>query len=207
MTASVRTQAFDQRKRLLVVQVLSVSAILVLLFSRPLWTEASWIYGGMKYAGVMLIFACVLGRLWSILFVGSRKSSELVTEGPYSITRNPLYVFSTIGIFGIGLVFGSIVVAVLFGGLSYLIFSVTALKEAAYLRGKFPAEFAAYEASTPLFWPSFRLFNQPDEVSFSPVALKRTFIDALYFIVMIPLIEGVKYLQSAELWPTFIWLP
>ena len=207
MTASGQPQPFVQRKRLLIVQILSVAAVLVLLFSKPVWRDVSWADGALKYAGVALILACVFGRLWSILFVGGHKNTELVTEGPYSVTRNPLYLFSTIGIFGIGLVFGSVVIALIFGGLSYLIFTVTGQKEGAFLRGHFGDKYRAYEASTPAFWPNIKLFHQPDDVTFSPVALQRTFVDAMYFILMIPVIEGVKYLQVSGYLPTFIWIP
>jgi len=207
MTSFSAPQAFDQKKRLLIVQILSVLAIAVLLVSRPAWSETSGVHEALEMAGVGFILICMFGRLWSILYVGSRKNSELVTTGPYSITRNPLYLFSTLGIFGIGLVFGSVAVALVFAGLSYLVFSATAQKEAAFLRGRFASAYSAYEARTPLFWPDFRLYDQPEEVSFSPAALKRTFVDALYFLAMFPVIEALEYLQTAGYLPTLLWLP
>ena len=207
MTVFVPPKPFVQRKRLLIVQILSGFAIALLLVSRPAWNEMSWMHEAMEAAGAALILVCMFGRLWSILYVGGRKTSELVTSGPYSLTRNPLYLFSTVGVFGVGLVFGSIAVALVLAGLSYLVFAATARKEAAFLRTVFARTYPAYEARTPSFWPDFRLYVQPDEVSFSPVALKRTFVDALYFLAMIPLIEGIEYAQLAGYMPTFLWLP
>ncbi|AKI01232.1 putative protein-S-isoprenylcysteine methyltransferase [Hoeflea sp. IMCC20628] len=207
MTDFVQPKAFRQRKRLRVVQLFSVAAILALLVSRPYWSEALVVHEAMEISGLALILVCIFGRLWSILYVGSRKNSELVTSGPYSVTRNPLYLFSTIGIFGVGLVFGSLAVAIMFGFLSYLVFTLTAQKEAAFLRSTFGAGYLAYEATTPQFWPDLRLYHQPDEVTFSPQALKRTFFDALYFLAMFPAIEGIEYLQTAGYLPTLFWLP
>ena len=207
MDAIPAPQPFDQRRRLLAVQLMSVAALAGLVVSRPLWSETSWIHEATEVTGVGLILVCMFGRLWSILYVGSRKNSELVTSGPYSITRNPLYLFSTIGVFGVGLVFGTVLVALVLGWLSYLVFSLTAQREAAYLRGKFGPAYLAYEASTPAFWPDPRLYHQPDEMVFSPAALRRTFVDALYFLLMFPLIEGVEYLQTGGYLPTLLWLP
>ncbi|MCY0094425.1 methyltransferase family protein [Hoeflea ulvae] len=207
MTDLLQPKAFEQKKRLLVVQLFSLVAILALLVSRPYWSEALPLHEAMEIAGLGLILVCMFGRLWSILYVGSRKNSELVTSGPYSVTRNPLYLFSTIGIFGVGLVFGSISVAFVFGALSYLVFTLTAQREAAFLRSSFGASYRAYEASTPRFWPDPRLYHQPDEMTFSPRALKRTFVDALYFLAMFPAIEGIEYLQTAGYLPTLFWLP
>lgn len=207
MTILNAPQAFDQKKRLLVVQIISALAIAVLLVSRPAWSEVSGVHEALEMTGLGFILVCMFGRLWSILYVGSRKSAELVTTGPYSVTRNPLYLFSTLGIFGVGLVFGSVAVAIVFAGLSYLVFSVTARKEADFLRGRFGSVYSAYEARTPPFWPDFRLYVQPDEVWFSPRVLKRTFFDALYFLAMFPAIEAVEYLQTAGYLPTLFWLP
>ncbi len=51
--------------------------------------------------GITAIFVAIAGRAWVLLYIGGRKNSELVTYGPYSITRNPLYVFSLTGITGV----------------------------------------------------------------------------------------------------------
>lgn len=207
MTQAVQPKAFDQKKRLVVVQACSFAALLILLVSRPLWSEALMVHEAMEMTGLALILVCMFGRLWSILYVGSRKNSELVTLGPYSVTRNPLYLFSTIGVFGVGLVFGSILAAFVLGCVSYLVFTLTAQREAAFLRATFGASYLAYEAATPRFWPDPRLFHQPDEMTFSPQALKRTFVDALYFLAVFPAIEGIEYLQTSGFLPTLFWLP
>jgi len=206
MSTSIAPQPFDQRKRLLVVQVLSSAAIVALLFSRPRWNEASPVHEIVEMAGVVLILICIFGRLWSILYVGGRKNSELATSGPYSITRNPLYLFSTIGAFGIGLMFGSIVVAVLLGLFSYLIFSITSRKEEVFLRGKFGQAYETYTAATPRFWPKLWLYRDLSEHTFCPKALRSTFVDALCFLAVFPIIEGIENLHMTGYLPTYFWL-
>ncbi|MEM5471106.1 isoprenylcysteine carboxylmethyltransferase family protein [Hoeflea sp. AS60] len=165
------------------------------------------LYTGLKAVGMLLILACIFGRLWSTLYIGTRKNSEVVMTGPYSITRNPLYLFSTIGAFGAGLVFGSIVVAFGLGLVSYIVFSITANGEASYLRSQFGPEYLTYEAGTPQFWPNFSLYTTASEVMFSPPVLQRAFGDSLYFLAVIPLVGAVEYLQSSGYLPVIFWLP
>ncbi|MEC9244743.1 MAG: isoprenylcysteine carboxylmethyltransferase family protein [Pseudomonadota bacterium] len=206
MSASLSPTPFNQRRRLLVIQFLSVFALVALLLSRPAWREDRPFHEFIEMTGLALVLMCVFGRLWSILYVGNRKNAVLVTSGPYSITRNPLYLFSTIGATGIGLMFGSVVVATTMGLLSYLVFRATAAKEAVYLRNKFANQYRSYAARTPLFWPDFRLYQDIGETSFSPDALKKTFLDALYFLALFPVIEGLEYIQTVGYLPTVLWL-
>ncbi|RUU73515.1 MAG: isoprenylcysteine carboxylmethyltransferase family protein [Mesorhizobium sp.] len=206
MSASIAPQPFNQRKRLLVVRALSIAAIGSLLFSRPGWDEASSLHEVVEMIGFVLILVCILGRLWSILYVGGRKNSELAVSGPYSITRNPLYLFSTIGAFGIGLMFGSLIVASALGVCTYAVFGMTARKEETFLRDKFGPEFEAYVARTPRFWPKPWLHQDKHQHAFSTSALRSTFFDALYFLAIFPAIEGIEYLQVAGYLPTFFWL-
>lgn len=206
MSTDLTPKPFVQRKRLLIVQLMSVAVIMTLLLSRPIWDENRTFHELIEMTGLAFVLVCIFGRLWSILYVGSRKNNELVTNGPYSITRNPLYLFSTIGAAGIGMMFGSIIVAAIMGSATYLVFQMTARKEAAFLQAKFPAEYASYAARTPLFWPNLRLYRDAGETTFSPTALKRTFLDALYFLAIFPAIEGIEYLQTTGHLPTYLWL-
>ncbi|MDO9306563.1 MAG: isoprenylcysteine carboxylmethyltransferase family protein, partial [Mesorhizobium sp.] len=144
-----------------------------------------------------LVLVCIAGRMWSILYIGAKKNEELVTAGPYSVTRNPLYVFSVIGAVGIGLFVGSFMLALALGLAAYLVLVVTAEKEARYLEQLFGDGYRDYARETPLFWPKPLLYRDADEVTFSPVALRRTFLDGLFFLAAFPAIELIEHLQEA----------
>ena len=204
MNEVANPQPFNQKKRLVVVQILAVFAILLILFSRPLLGTSSPWHEPIEFAGLALVLSCVFGRLWSILYVGDRKNNELVSSGPYSVTRNPLYFFSTLGATGIGLMFGSISLSIIFGITSYLVFAATAHKESQFLAGKFGRAYEDYARRTPSFFPNPGIYLDEVGVVFSPIALKKTFIDALYFLAIFPIIEFVEYLQSTSAIPTFL---
>ncbi|MCX5519860.1 isoprenylcysteine carboxylmethyltransferase family protein [Kaistia defluvii] len=196
---NVRPVALNQRLRIHLVQLAAVIFALLLLLVRPYWSGE--IHEFLESAGFCLVLVCVAGRMWSILYIGSRKNRALTTLGPYSMTRNPLYLFSTIGAVGVGLIFGSILIALMLGLFSYLAFTMTATKEADHLKTLFGPEFDAYAARTPLFWPKFSLYRDSADVAFSPHALKRTFLDGLLFLAIFPLMEGLEYVQSQGFLP------
>ena len=195
-------KAFDQHKRLIVVQVAAVLAIILLLFSKPALAEGSNGHEALETIGFAMALICFLGRLWSILFVGGRKNDELIVSGPFSMTRNPLYFFSTVGAVGIGLMFGSVLAGVMLGLASFLVFRFTARKEAEYLAGKFGTAYAAYAERTPSFWPNPMLYRDEAQWLFSPGALKRNFRDGLYFLALFPVIEAVEYFRLSGDLPT-----
>lgn len=147
MQSRIARKPFNQRVRIRFIQLGSALAVGLVLFSQPAFNDPI-AHSLIEGIGFGFILACVFGRLWSILFIGAIKNCQLATKGPYSTTRNPLYFFSTLGAFGIGLVFGSFVYAIVLAALSYLVFRVTAYKEAEFLRGQFPDEYRAYEVRT-----------------------------------------------------------
>ena len=204
--ASVNPKAFDQRKRLIVVRIAAVVAIALLLFGKPGLTEESEGHEHIELLGFVLILICVGGRLWSTLYVGGKKNDELIFMGPYSITQNPLYFFSTLGAAGIGLMYGSVLAAVALGLASFIVFRVTARKEAEYLLAKFGPAYRAYAQRTPRFWPNPMLFRDQAEWRFSTHALKRTFYDGLYFLAVIPVIEVIEYFRASGILPTLFTL-
>lgn len=142
--------------------------------------------------GVALVLICVTGRMWSILYIGSRKNHELVTKGPYSVTRNPLYFFSVIGAMGMGLYMGSLVMTFALGLALYLVLVTTAAKEAKHLEVLFSDHYRDYARRTPMFWPNPTLYEEGQEILFSPAALRRTFLDGLVFFAAFPAIEVME---------------
>ncbi|WP_192384960.1 methyltransferase family protein [Mesorhizobium silamurunense] len=198
----MRVQPVNQSRRIHVARAAGLVAATVILFSQP--GLGRGVHELIQMAGLGLVLTCFVGRMWSILYVGSKKNLELITSGPYSLTRNPLYLFSTLGAAGIGLIHGSIAVALVLGLLSYLIFVITAAKEAEHLKTIFGSRYDSYERCTPMFWPKLSQYTDSPEVVFSPKALKRNFLDGLYFPAAFPAIEAIEQLRAARYLPILI---
>lgn len=191
-----------QRSRIRLLQVSGGIVVAMILFTQPLIVGRS--HQHVEMFGLSLLVVCIAGRIWSTLYIGSKKNRELVTVGPYSITRNPLYLSSTIGAAGIGLVFGSVAVAAGLAIVSYGILRSAAKREAAHLREIFGRTYKAYAARTPLFWPRLSLYRDWNDVTFDPKALYRTFIDSLLFLIALPVHELIEYLQAAGTLPILV---
>ena len=205
MATTQRIVPINQTARRHLLQGMGLVLAAALILGEPGWTAPA-IHEAIEMTGATLVLACVFGRLWSILYIGGRKNAELVTEGPFSMTRNPLYVFSCLGAFGIGLMFGSVLAAIGLAVLAWLVLAVTAQREAAYLAERFGRAYAAYAARTPFFWPDPRLFRAGDATSFSPRILGRTFVDTLWFLAAFPALEMLETLHEGGLLPTVLIL-
>lgn len=157
--------------------------------------------------GLALIVVCILGRVWCSLYIGGRKVRDLIDNGPYSIVRNPLYVFSFIGAAGIGAQTGSLVVAVVCAVVCYIVFAILVRREEAALVKVHGETYAAYLRSTPRFLPNPALWWDRDSLTVQPVRVMRTFADGLVFLLAIPIAEGLEYLQSIHILPVLANLP
>lgn len=157
--------------------------------------------------GLALIVICILGRVWCSLYIGGRKVRDLIDNGPYSIVRNPLYVFSFIGAAGIGAQTGSLVVALICALVCYVVFAILVRTEEAALVKVHGETYAAYLRSTPRFLPNPGLWWDRDSLTVQPVRVMRTFADGLVFLLAIPIAEGLEYLQSIHILPVLATLP
>lgn len=83
------------------------------------------------------------------------KERTLATAGPYTYTRNPLYLGSAIMAAGFALAGSVLWLAVLVAAYFAGIYWPVMKREEARLRLLFPEEFAAYASTVPLFFPRF----------------------------------------------------
>ncbi|MBY2912533.1 methyltransferase family protein [Rhizobium leguminosarum] len=195
---------FKQKRRIWMLWALAAAFIVFHLVATPGFLIENFALTLFAQIGTLLVAFGVIGRVWSIIYVGGLKNSELVTEGPYSVTRNPLYLFSLFAISGVCLVFGSLVATATFTLLAYLVFRYAAKREALYLSHLFGERYAEYARRTPFFWPDLSMFRWGQVHAISRNALLVTTRDALFIFAMIPLSELVEYLRESGFLPMAI---
>ena len=84
------------------------------------------------------------------------KHTGLVTEGPYALTRNPLYVGTALMVAGL-LIAAHSWLAGLLGAAYFLTFYPPAIRrEEQSLRARYGRAFDEYAARVPRFWPRLR---------------------------------------------------
>ncbi|MDN5929311.1 MAG: isoprenylcysteine carboxylmethyltransferase family protein [Hyphomicrobiales bacterium] len=205
-TASTKSLSGYQHARRAVLFLLLLVAFGALLFIGT-YPEEREFHEFMEALGVSLIGVAIIGRLWCTLYIGGRKSSEIVSDGPYSIVRNPLYVFSAIGAAGAGGQTGSAVVALTFGIVTALAFTIVSRREETFLRERFGAAFGAYCARVPRMLPKFSLYRDSATIVVTPKRLYTTFFDSLVFFTAVPVFELVERLQLHGILPVLLRLP
>jgi protein-S-isoprenylcysteine O-methyltransferase Ste14 len=196
-----------QRLRRLVLAIIIVAMFGALLFGQSTFPPETLTHEIVEIAGALLIFLGIVGRLWSTLYIGGRKSAEVVTGGPYSITRNPLYLFSSVAAAGVGAQMGSILAAITFGLLCAAAFHVVILREEKFLSGVMGAPYRAYLARVPRFFPKLSLYHEGDTGSFRPRLLLNTLLDGLVFLLAMPIFELIDAAQASGALPVLFRLP
>ncbi len=109
--------------------------------------------GLLHIMSLALLVLAFIGRIWAALYLVGRKSKVLCIEGPFSISRNPLYLFSFLGAIGIGLLTESFVLTAILA-IAYLMFYFFIIRdEERRLDGLFGTGFAEYRSRVPRFFP------------------------------------------------------
>lgn len=196
-----------QRLRRITLAVLLALVFFVLLFGQSIFPPETVAHEAIEMAGIVLIVIGIAGRLWSTLYIGGKKSATVVTDGPYSITRNPLYVFSSIAAVGVGAQMGSITAAVGFGVACAAAFHIVILREERFLSANLGADYRAYLAAVPRFFPKPSLYREGETAGFKPSLLLVTLLDGLVFLVAMPVFEIIDAAQLSGALPVLFRMP
>jgi len=170
------------------------------LISTPLVQERSLLDWAMDAVAFTLYLAGLTFRVWATLYVGGRKSSVVVAEGPYSVCRNPLYLGSFLLAAALGLFIKSwaFAVGILYVSLRYI---PRVSAEEKQLKERHGEEYVQFCRRVPRFIPGFSLFHTPPEITVSIKGLWRECQRQLPWI-WIPLVgELIAHLRSQP------WMP
>lgn len=176
------------------------SAILALiLVSRSGWTDfaADLLF----LVGLALAATAMAGRLWCNAYIAGRKTTTLVTSGPYGLCRNPLYFFSFVGTIGAGLASGMVTIAVILGIGFALYYPAVINSEEHRLMALHGDAYRDYCRSTPAFLPTGRLGDEPNNYAIDTRLFRCHIRDALWFIWGAVLLKLIEELHAAQLLP------
>ncbi|MBZ5699450.1 MAG: isoprenylcysteine carboxylmethyltransferase family protein [Acidobacteriia bacterium] len=185
----------------------AVPFVLALLVTDSSWRSWPLINEVYQWAGYFALVLCVMGRAWCSAYIGGRKNYELTAIGPYSVVRNPLYVFSFIGVVGIGLCTGTVtylaILTLLFAGY----YAVVVWREEKFLAATFGDDFANYTARVPRWIPDFSLWSDTEEIVVKPRFIFFTFRDSALFFLAFPLLDLIAYFHGIGILPVLWRLP
>jgi protein-S-isoprenylcysteine O-methyltransferase Ste14 len=191
-------------KRLFIPKLLFLPAILLAIVSQHVYVEYGFWDTTFQVVSFLILMIAALGRVWTSAYISGRKTHELVVDGPYSLTRNPLYFFSLLAYLGAGLAFEKLTVALAFVVVFWLSHWPTILAEESKLRKKFGDAYDDYAKTVPRFWPRFGPLKLPDAVTFSPVSFNRAVLHCGFIMLAYVLAHLIEYAQDAGVVPILL---
>jgi protein-S-isoprenylcysteine O-methyltransferase Ste14 len=158
------------------------------------------------FVGGVLVAIGVIGRVWCFSYISGKKNAVLVQEGPYSMTRNPLYLFSLIAYIGLGFATETFTMVLLMSIAFSAYYPIVIRSEEAYLKNKFGNKFDSYCKRVPRFWPKFSLLEENLSVNINGVVFRKGLMDVIWFIVLFALLSLLEMCHQVGYMPTFYHL-
>jgi len=199
--------SFAFRNRGAIGALVLVPAGVAVAFSTPTIVHGTFIDYLIDAAGWIFFVLYAVFRVWATMYVGNRKDHELQTEGPYSLTRNPLYFGSLCYALAVACFLKSItlVFGIAAGGFVYLHWVIAS--EERFLEWKFGDAYRAYRRCTPRIWPSPGRYRAGDSVEVKLAGMRRE-LKRLAPSLFLPFGAWVLAHLRAELWwPHWFTLP
>ena len=175
----------------------AIAILAIIALSEP---QASTIvaYRWAKVIGYTLITSAMLGRIWCAIYIDGYKNDQLIQDGPYSICRNPLYIFSFFGVAGvlIGAQVLSLLVIVI--PIYWACFSFVIKSEEERLSELFGQEYIHYSSEINRFLPSFKTYWSRDTIEVRPRLVFRSIIRSSFFmwsLLLVDIFERMKVIE------------
>lgn len=185
---SLPKKSMVQKHRLRVRSVL-VAAMLIAIVAADRVLIATSLGRVLYSIGALMIVATILGRFWCYVYNSGARSKSVISQGPYSICRNPIYLCSISAIFAVGLLAQSLILASLFGGCALLFFNHIIEGEEEKMTALHGDAFRRYRAGTPKFLPDFRLLVVGEALSVPGGTLARKIWKLAAAGLIFPVIE------------------
>ena len=183
--------------------VVIAPAGVVSAFSPLRYAPGTWGCFFFEAAGWLLFLVGAGFRWWSTLYIGGRKEIRLVSDGPYSLSRNPIYLGTFLLTLAAGVLTRSalFLLAVVLVSAAYVAFTVTAEEER--LIAIYGDEFRRYCERVPRFIPRFRLFHSTETIEVQIRGLRAELIRTCRWVWIPILCDLVTHLRSEAWWP--VW--
>ncbi len=149
--------------------------LMALCVTASRWPHTQPVVGHLLgFMGWLLVGIGVMGRIWAGSYICGCKNVKLMTDGPYSLCRNPLYLFSFIGGLGAMLVTQTLLFPAVFALVFLGYYRPVMRSEENTLLDIHGNSFESYQKDVPLFWPQRIRFKEPEHYSMSAKQFRRT---------------------------------
>lgn len=143
--------------------------------------------------GFFLVMLGGFGRIWASLYIEGFKTKTLIKEGPYSMVRNPLYVFSLMIFTGLCLAIKSIPISIALITIFTLFHIPTILNEEKTLLDTHDESYREYYKSTPRLFPNIFKYRKPkstDRIEVKIERINKRLWEVIGYLVLFVIIDG-----------------
>jgi protein-S-isoprenylcysteine O-methyltransferase Ste14 len=183
-----------ERYRKLFARTLFTIIIATDIFSPPP-PERDDLFEYMEILSYLLVAVATMGRLWCGIYVSGRKTEELCRDGPYSICRNPLCLFSFLGGMGVMPASDYIALMIVFAAISCFYYFLVVKYEEKRLSHLYGQEYERYCARTHRFMPAFRNYWSREQMGVNPHLIFRAIMKNMWFFWLLFGLEIINTLK------------
>ena len=158
-------------------------------------------------AGYLLFAGGVAWRWWATVYIGGAKDREVITQGAYSVCRNPLYLGTLLIALSAACFMQSLSLAVMIAVVSLYYLGVTIANEEERLALRMGQPYLAYKARVPRLWPRLSLYESKETVTVEIGGLKAEAIRALRYGWLPLACQGLMLVRDNAWWPVVFPLP
>ena len=194
---------FLRKSRTLILKIALAPAILIMLFVWRSWEGDSIKDFTIEWFGYLLLLAGISLRMWSTLYIGQRKSKQLIIDGPFSMCRNPLYLGSSLIAVGVSLCFENFVLLAFVLIVLVPIQLLVIFAEEKQLMKDFGSSYEQYKKKVPRLWPAFSKFKTSSVIEVSTKALTKATMEMVLLLLIPPLGDLVELLHTKGILP--VW--
>jgi protein-S-isoprenylcysteine O-methyltransferase Ste14 len=185
-----------EKHRKTIMWIVGITLFLVVLFS-DLPDRESPFYRAAEITGYALITLAILGRVWCAIYIAGHKNMELIQDGPYSICRNPSYIFSFVGLVGV-LIWAHnlvlLIVAPIYWGYYYFVIRC----EENRLSRLFSSAFSGYCSRVHRFLPDPRKYWSREVIEVNTYLVLRAIIRSSFFMWVLLVLVILEHLKTIE---------
>ena len=196
--------SLTEKWRIYISKIIALFFFIFILFTTSKWEEISFISSIIFLAGCILVGIASLGRLWCSVYIAGYKNETLVTVGPYSISRHPLYFFNLIGGVGVALTTETLLIPFSIFILFLIYYPMVIRDEERRLLNLHHDEYMSYRKKTPYIIPNLSLFHEPETYTVSTKILKKSIFRALWFIWIVGILELIEALHDIGIIPIYL---
>ena len=193
-----------EKLRIPISRIFAFILLAFLAVSHSGWEQTDSIMGSLFFlVGVLFVAVASMGRMWCSLYIAGYKTEVLITEGPYSMSRNPLYFFSFIGAIGVGFASKTILIPLVLCIVFMMYYPFVINSEENELQRLHAEKYEEYVRTTPKFFPKISHLKEPKKYTVNPIVFKTHLYSAVWFIWLVGILAFIEKLHELNVIPVF----